>query len=80
MNDATCIGTKAEEEVLVMGVAEGGDEVADMFEFIDQAGEMGGGEGIIPVRVGHREAQDRDARRGGPGDELHGGEGGGDSG
>jgi hypothetical protein len=80
MNDATCISTKAEEEVLVMGVAEGGDEVADMFEFIDQAGEMGGGEGNITVRVGHREAQDRDARRGGPGDEFHGGEGGGDSG
>jgi hypothetical protein len=75
MDNSAGVSTEAEKEVLVVGVAQGGDEVADVFEFVNQTRKMRRGEGVIPIGVGHREAEDRDARRRGPRNEFHGGEG-----
>ena len=41
VDDTTGVGTEAEEEVLIVRMAKGGYEVANVFKFVDKGREVG---------------------------------------
>ena len=43
MHEPARVGVVAEEEVLIVGVAQGGDEATRLFDLVDDAGKVGVG-------------------------------------